>query len=116
MHRECGNRHVFAEEDIPSSGAQAIRFAMTGANGRRACDGRSSFGTRRAMEWVAHPTPSVNSLERYFADLPVTITVVENSALGCSTILVADTLIPFFRSLTVAGLPSTMNWTDGGTL
>ena len=113
---------------------------MTGANGRRACDAvpcseiagrwsglqaqRGSAGhTLASASSVCptrsrdhHPTPSVNSLECYFGNLPVTITVVENSALGCSMILVADTFIPFFRSLTDAGLPSTTNWTDGGTM
>ena len=80
---------------FPPPGAQAITFAMTGANGRRACDavpcseiagrwsglqaprGSAGHTSRATASSVCptrsrdhHPTPSVNSLECYFGNLP----------------------------------------------
>ena len=42
--------------------------------------------------------------------------LVEISVRGSSTIFSAETFMPFLRSVTEAGLPSTLNRNDGGTL
>jgi uncharacterized protein len=52
----------------------------------------------------------------YLGALPVTAACVDISVRGSSTIRVAETFIPFLRSLTDAGLPSTVNLNDSGTL
>ena len=45
----------------------------------------------------------------YFGALPETSVCSESSVVGSSVILAAETFIPFLRSFTDAGLPSTMN-------
>ena len=52
----------------------------------------------------------------YRGALPVIMVVVEISDRGSSTIFSAETFIPFLRSETEDGLPSTVNRNEGGTL
>ena len=52
----------------------------------------------------------------YRGALPVIAFLVDISVLGSSTIFSAETFMPFLRSVTEDGLPSTVNRNEGGTL
>ncbi len=56
------------------------------------------------------------SPDRYLGPVPVIAISLEICAVGSATIFVAETLMPFRRSLTVAGLPSEVNVNESGTV
>ena len=54
--------------------------------------------------------------DSYLGPFPVITISFEISEVGVATIFVAETFMPFLRSLTVAGLPSEVNVNESGTV